>query len=62
MNLSVKVLDWGDGQKTEAHTELLNSLFRQEIAIWHKLDHPNVAKVIPRISRSFIIVSVFLRY
>jgi hypothetical protein len=43
----VKVLDWGeDGAATAAETAALRASFRQEVAVWHKLDHPNVTKVI----------------
>jgi hypothetical protein len=40
---AVKVLDWGhDGQDTAAkHREA----FEKEVAVWQKLDHPNVTKV-----------------
>lgn len=42
----VKVLDWGeDGIATVAEAAALRASFRQEVAVWHKLDHPNVTKV-----------------
>ena len=42
----VKVLDWGeDGALTAAETAALRASFRQEVAVWQKLDHPNVTKV-----------------
>jgi len=42
----VKVLDWGeDGIATAAETAALRASFKQEVAVWHKLDHPNVTKV-----------------
>lgn len=42
----MKILDWGeDGIATAAETAALRSSFRQEVAVWHKLDHPNVTKV-----------------
>lgn len=42
----MKVLDWGeDGMATTAETAALRASFRQEVAVWHKLDHPNVTKV-----------------
>ncbi|CAN1270959.1 Serine/threonine-protein kinase STY13 [Linum perenne] len=45
-DVAVKVLDWGeDGIATAAETAALRSSFRQEVAVWHKLDHPNVTKV-----------------
>lgn len=46
LNITVKVLDWGeDGMATVAETAALRAAFRQEVAVWHKLDHPNVTKV-----------------
>jgi len=42
----VKLLDWGeDGIATAAETAALRASFQQEVAVWHKLDHPNVTKV-----------------
>lgn len=42
----MKVLDWGeDGFATAAEAAALRTSFRQEVAVWHKLDHPNVTKV-----------------
>jgi len=40
---AVKVLDWGhNGQESSAkHREA----FEKEVAVWQKLDHPNVTKV-----------------
>lgn len=49
-NITVKVLDWGeDGVATSAETAALRASFRQEVAVWHKLDHPNVTKVQPHV-------------
>jgi len=43
---AVKVLDWGeDGYATPAETTALRASFEQEVAVWQKLDHPNVTKV-----------------
>lgn len=43
----MKVLDWGeDGAATAAETAALRASFRQEVAVWHKLDHPNVTKFV----------------
>ncbi|RVX20704.1 Serine/threonine-protein kinase HT1 [Vitis vinifera] len=43
----LKLLDWGeDGLATAAETAALRTSFRQEVAVWHKLDHPNVTKFI----------------
>ncbi|GKV30623.1 hypothetical protein SLEP1_g39417 [Rubroshorea leprosula] len=41
------VLDWGeDGVATAAEAAALRASFRQEVAVWHKLDHPNVTKFV----------------
>lgn len=41
----MKVLDWGeDGIATTASTAALRASFRQEVAVWNNLDHPNVTK------------------
>ncbi|KAH7838096.1 hypothetical protein Vadar_022037 [Vaccinium darrowii] len=46
-DVAVKVLDWGeDGIATAAETAALRASFRQEVAVWQKLDHPNVTKFI----------------
>ncbi|MBA0742932.1 hypothetical protein Gogos_005658 [Gossypium gossypioides] len=46
-DVAVKVLDWGeDGIATAAEAAALRASFRQEVAVWHKLDHPNVTKFI----------------
>ncbi|KAF6138105.1 hypothetical protein GIB67_033519 [Kingdonia uniflora] len=46
-DVAVKLLDWGeDGMATDAKTAELRSSFRQEVAVWHKLDHPNVTKFV----------------
>lgn len=46
-DVAVKVLDWGeDGLATAAETANLRTSFRQEVAVWHKLDHPNVTKFV----------------
>lgn len=45
-NIPVKLLDWGeDGIATASETASLRASFRQEVVVWHKLDHPNVTKV-----------------
>ncbi|KAE8698287.1 Tesmin/TSO1-like CXC domain-containing protein, putative isoform 1 [Hibiscus syriacus] len=42
----IKLLDWGeDGIATTAETAALRTSFRQEVSVWHKLDHPNVTKI-----------------
>lgn len=46
LSFSVKLLDWGEeGSRTEAELVAIRSAFSQEVAVWHKLDHPNVTKV-----------------
>ncbi|KAL6971584.1 hypothetical protein U1Q18_031264 [Sarracenia purpurea var. burkii] len=46
-DVAVKLLDWGeDGMATTAETASLRASFRQEVAVWHKLDHPNVTKFV----------------
>ncbi|XP_051129519.1 serine/threonine-protein kinase STY13-like [Andrographis paniculata] len=46
-DVAVKVLDWGeDNVATAAETAALRASFKQEVAVWHKLDHPNVTKFI----------------
>ncbi|KAK8507322.1 hypothetical protein V6N12_008663 [Hibiscus sabdariffa] len=46
-DIVVKLLDWGeDGIATTAETAALRTSFRQEVAVWHKLNHPNVTKFI----------------
>ncbi|ONK68036.1 uncharacterized protein A4U43_C05F6600 [Asparagus officinalis] len=45
-DVAVKLLDWGEeGTRTDAEISSLRSAFSQEVAVWHKLDHPNVTKV-----------------
>ncbi|KAK1320865.1 Serine/threonine-protein kinase HT1 [Acorus calamus] len=47
MDVAVKLLEWGEeGNRTEAELASLRSAFIQEVAVWHKLDHPNVTKFI----------------
>ena len=44
--MSVKLLDWGEeGHRSDAEIASLRAAFTQEVAVWHKLDHPNVTKV-----------------
>ncbi|MQL87354.1 hypothetical protein Taro_019897 [Colocasia esculenta] len=46
-DVAVKLLDWGEeGNRTEAEIASLRAAFTQEVAVWHKLDHPNVTKFI----------------
>ncbi|CAN6860489.1 unnamed protein product, partial [Brassica oleracea] len=44
---AVKLLDWGEeGHRSEAEIVSLRADFAQEVAVWHKLNHPNVTKFI----------------
>ncbi|XP_010695285.1 serine/threonine-protein kinase STY13 [Beta vulgaris subsp. vulgaris] len=46
-DVAVKLLDWGEeGHRSEAELSQLRSAFAQEVAVWHKLEHPNVTKFI----------------
>ncbi|XP_050375391.1 serine/threonine-protein kinase STY13 [Argentina anserina] len=46
-DVAVKILDWGeDGYATDAETAALRASFQKEVAVWHKLDHPNVTRFI----------------
>ncbi|KAJ0236924.1 hypothetical protein HA466_0253210 [Hirschfeldia incana] len=46
-DVAVKLLDWGEeGHRSEAEIVSLRADFTQEVAVWHKLDHPNVTKFI----------------
>ncbi|KAJ6817705.1 serine/threonine-protein kinase HT1-like [Iris pallida] len=46
-DVAVKLLDWGeDGLATDAETASLRASFQQEVAVWHKLNHPNVTKFV----------------
>ncbi|XP_039009944.1 serine/threonine-protein kinase STY13-like isoform X2 [Hibiscus syriacus] len=46
-DIAVKLLDWGEeGHRSEAELSSLRAAFTQEVAVWHKLDHPNVTKFI----------------
>ncbi|KAL6208643.1 hypothetical protein ACLB2K_019590 [Fragaria x ananassa] len=46
-DVAVKILDWGeDNIATAAETAALRASFQQEVAVWHKLDHPNIPKFV----------------
>lgn len=46
-DVAVKLLDWGeDGIATTGDTATLRASFQQEVAVWQKLDHPNVTKFV----------------
>ncbi|CAH2079132.1 unnamed protein product [Thlaspi arvense] len=45
--MAVKVLDWEDeGIENGKKSTTNRDLFRQEVTVWHKLDHPNVTKFV----------------
>ncbi|KAL9243155.1 hypothetical protein vseg_017079 [Gypsophila vaccaria] len=47
IDVAVKLLDWGEeGQRTASEIASLRAAFTQEVAVWHKLNHPNVTKFI----------------
>ena len=51
----MKLLDWGeDGHRSEQEIAALRAAFAQEVAVWHKLDHPNVTKVTFALNAFFI--------
>ncbi|KAL8105067.1 serine/threonine-protein kinase 52-like [Apium graveolens] len=46
-DVAVKLLDWGDdGKATSKQTAAVRAAFRQEVSVWHQLDHPNVTKFV----------------
>ncbi|KAF8011441.1 hypothetical protein BT93_J1914 [Corymbia citriodora subsp. variegata] len=46
-DVAVKLLDWGEeGHRSEAEIASLRAAFTQEVAVWHRLEHPNVTKFI----------------
>ncbi|KAH6808915.1 Protein kinase superfamily protein [Perilla frutescens var. frutescens] len=46
-DVAVKLLDWGeDGMATAAETAALRVSFKQEVSVWHKLDHNNVTRFV----------------
>ncbi|KAM1172779.1 hypothetical protein ACFX2G_023328 [Malus domestica] len=46
---NLKILDWGeDGIATAAEAAALWASFQQEVAVWHKFDHPNIPKTPPK--------------
>lgn len=46
-DVAVKLLDWGeDGMASAAETAALRVSFKQEVSVWHKLDHNNVTKFV----------------
>ena len=47
LDVAVKLLDWGeDGHRSEQEITAIRAAFSQEVSVWHKLDHPNVTKVL----------------
>ncbi|KAL3648996.1 hypothetical protein CASFOL_005399 [Castilleja foliolosa] len=46
-DVAVKMLDWGeDSMATAAETASIRASFKQEVTVWHKLDHPNVTRFV----------------
>lgn len=46
-DVAVKLLDWGeDGMSSAAETAAIRASFKQEVSVWHKLDHPNVTRFV----------------
>ncbi|KAG6435577.1 hypothetical protein SASPL_100451 [Salvia splendens] len=46
-DVAVKLLDWGeDGMATAAETAAIRASFKQEVSVWHELDHPNVTRFV----------------
>ncbi|XP_076955081.1 serine/threonine-protein kinase 52-like [Bidens hawaiensis] len=46
-DVAVKLLDWGeDDMATITELASLRASFRQEVAVWYKLDHPNVTSFV----------------
>ncbi|XP_078160238.1 serine/threonine-protein kinase 52-like [Carex rostrata] len=46
-DVAVKLLDWGsENIVTDAETAERRSSFCKEVAVWHKLDHPNVTQFV----------------
>lgn len=46
-DVAVKLLDWGEeATMSKSQITSVRTAFRQEVAVWHKLDHPNVTKFI----------------
>ncbi|GMJ01906.1 hypothetical protein like AT3G22750 [Hibiscus trionum] len=43
-DVAAKVLDWSGGGT--ASIAAMRASFKQEVAVWHKLDHPNVTKFV----------------
>lgn len=46
-DVAVKLLDWGEeATMTKSEIQSVRAAFRQEVAVWHKLEHPNVTRFI----------------
>ncbi|XP_057783375.1 serine/threonine-protein kinase STY13-like [Salvia miltiorrhiza] len=45
-DVAVKLLDWEDGTKTAAEAAEIRASFKQEVSVWHKLNHPNVTSFV----------------
>ncbi|XP_021809749.1 serine/threonine-protein kinase STY8-like [Prunus avium] len=44
--VAVEVMECGEDGRTKSEIASLKKDFRQEVSIWHKLDHPNITKCI----------------
>jgi hypothetical protein len=57
----VKLLDWGeDGHRSEQDIAAVRAAFSQEVTVWHKLDHPNVTKVLLGSTGRLLFLSILL--
>ncbi|KAL2608694.1 hypothetical protein R1flu_027267 [Riccia fluitans] len=46
-DVAVKLLDWGEEDTmSKAEIQTYRNAFKQEVEVWHKLDHPNVTKFV----------------
>lgn len=51
--VSVKIIDWGEEvPRTKDKIESLRVAFKQEVSLWHNLNHPNITKVIKTLASS----------
>ena len=59
----MKLLDWGeDGHRSEQDIAALRAAFSQEVSVWHKLDHPNVTKVLLGYITSAAVITLACTY
>ncbi|KAL3642000.1 hypothetical protein CASFOL_012815 [Castilleja foliolosa] len=45
-DVAVKLLDWGADDMGTAQANAHRAAFKQEVSVWHKLDHPNVTRFV----------------